>query len=130
MAAALIGTFVIVASACGSSGDGSDVALSDAGARGRDISNSNGCAACHGSDGQGGAGPAWVGLYGSDRQLEDGTTVTADEAYLTRAISDPGADIVDGATVVMPGNRLSDAEIADVIAYIRDLSTAVPASEP
>ena len=29
-------------------------------------------------------------------ELEDGTTVTADDDYLTRAIADPGADIVDG----------------------------------
>jgi cytochrome c oxidase subunit 2 len=119
----LIVALVIGVTACGDSSDGPDVALSEAGASGQNIATSNGCATCHGSDGQGGVGPTWVGLYGSEKELEDGTTVTADDAYLTRAIADPGAEIVKGATVVMPGNGLSDAEIADVIAYIRDLST-------
>lgn len=122
------GPFLLLAvvagfAACGSSGDGSDVVLSEAGARGQDISKSNGCAQCHGSSGQGGVGPSWVDLYGSDVELEDGTVVVADDEYLTRAISDPSADIVAGASVIMPSNDLSDDEIADVIAYIRDLST-------
>ena len=66
--------------------------------------------------------PTFVGLYGSQVELEDGTFVTADDAYLARAISDPSAEIVKGSGVVMPPNDLSDDEIADVIAYIRDLS--------
>ena len=99
------------------------VVLSEDGARGQDIAKSNGCAQCHGSSGQGGVGPSWVGLYGSDVELEDGTIVVADDEYLARAISDPSADIVAGASVIMPSNGLSDDEIADVIAYIRDLST-------
>ena len=125
--AALIVAMAIVAAACGGSGGGSDAAgetpLSDAGARGHAIAKSNGCAGCHGTDGQGGVGPAWVGLYGSDVELADDTTVVADDEYLARAISDPGADIVKGASVKMPSNGLSDEQIADVIVYIRDLST-------
>jgi cytochrome c oxidase subunit 2 len=125
--AGLIVAITIVAAACGGSGGGSDAAsdtpLSDAGARGHTIAKSNGCAGCHGTDGQGGVGPPWVGLYGSDVELADDTTVVADDEYLARAISDPGADIVKGASVKMPSNDLSDEQIADVIAYIRDLST-------
>jgi len=117
----------IGAAACGGSGGGSDAAgdtpMSEAGARGHAIAKSNGCAGCHGSDGQGGVGPTWVGLYGSEVELADDTTVVADDEYLERAISDPGADIVKGASVKMPSNDLSDEQIADVIAYIRDLST-------
>ena len=120
---ALLLAIVAGVAACGGSGGDSDVELSEAGARGEDISKSNGCAQCHGSSGQGGVGPAWVDLYGSDVELEDGTIVVADDEYLARAISDPSADIVAGASVIMPSNGLSDDEIADVIAYIRDLST-------
>ena len=90
--------------------------------RGQDVAQSNGCAACHGNSGQGGVGPAWVGLYGSDVELEDGTTVVADDDYLTRAITDPGAEIRADSNVPMPKNRLNDDQVADVVAYIRDLS--------
>lgn len=120
---ALLLAIVAGVAACGGSGGDSDVVLSGAGARGQDISKSNGCAQCHGSSGQGGVGPAWVDLYGSDVELEDGTIVVADDDYLARAISDPSAEIVADASVIMPSNGLSDDEISDVIAYIRDLST-------
>ena len=116
---------VLALGACGGSGsDGGGGGLSAAGERGQDISRRNGCASCHGTDGQGGIGPAWVDLYGAEVELDDGTTVIADEDYLARAISDPGAEKVKDATVAMPSNGLSDEEIADVIAYIRDLSPA------
>ena len=110
---------LLALAACGSD-SGSD--LSEAGERGRSISNSNGCAACHGPNGQGGAGPAWVGLAGSDVVLIDGSVVVADDEYLRRAIVDPGAEIVAGYSLEMPTNSLSDDEVADVIAYIHDLS--------
>jgi mono/diheme cytochrome c family protein len=120
----LLATCVVGFAACGGSGgsgSGSgDSALSEAGQRGRDISNSNGCAGCHGGDG--GVGPSWDGLYGSEVKLADGTTVTADEAYLTRAIVEPNAEIVEGYVLKMPSNDLTADEVADVVAYIRDLS--------
>jgi protein SCO1/2 len=122
--------------ACGGSSDdgasdggavaSTSVEISAAGQRGQELVRSNGCAGCHGSSGQGGVGPTWVGLYGSDVELHDGTKVVADDDYLTRAITDPGAEIVAGARVPMPKNRLDDEQVADVIAYIRDLS-GVPA---
>ena len=112
--------------ACGSGSDGDSasggVELTEAGQRGQDIARSNGCAGCHGTDGQGGVGPAWVGLYGSNVELKDGTRVVADDDYLARAITDPGADVVAGSSVQMPKNKLNDDQVADVIAYIRDLS--------
>ncbi len=117
------------ASDAGADADGSgSVELSAAGQRGQELVRSSGCAGCHGSSGQGGVGPAWVGLYGSDVELQDGTTVVADDEYLRRAITDPGAEIVADSHVPMPKNRLDDAQVADVIAYIRDLS-GVPASD-
>ena len=126
---ALASAALVALSACGSD-SGSD--LSEAGERGRSISNSNGCASCHGADGQGGAGPAWAGLAGSDVVLTDGSVVVADDEYLRRAIIDPGVEVVAGYSLKMPDNGLSDDEVADVIAYIHDLSptdTAVDADE-
>jgi cytochrome c oxidase subunit 2 len=83
---------------------------------------SSGCVSCHGDGGRGGVGPAWVGLYGSQVQLSDGTTVTADEAYLTESIKHPAAKKPRGSTVIMPPNRLTDAQIADIVAYIESLT--------
>jgi protein SCO1 len=106
----------------GDAGDSAAVELSAAGQRGHDVFRSNGCAGCHGGSGEGAVGPPLVELYGSDVELKDGTTVVADDDYLGRSITDPGADVVADSRVQMPKNRLSDDEVADVVAYIRDLS--------
>ena len=111
-------TFSVVAAACGSDGP----PLSEVGARGRSISINNGCAGCHGADGQGGSGPGWQGLAGSEIELLDGTVIIADDAYLTRAIADPAADLRAGFNLQMPTNRLTDDEIADIVAYINEIS--------
>lgn len=117
---ALVCALLVVAAACGSSSDGE---TSEAGERGRRVANSNGCASCHGNDGQGGVGPKWIDLAGSDVELADGRVVVADDEYLRRAIVDPSAEIVAGFALQMPENGLSDAEVADVIAYIRELGS-------
>ena len=117
-AAAVVVVLAVTAS-CGGDGGSSD--LSEAARNGRDLARSNGCAACHGNDGQGGVGPSWVGLPGSERELEDGTTVIADGDYLYRSIADPAAEVVAGYSVRMPSNGLDDDQIADVIAYIEEL---------
>ncbi len=90
--------------------------------RGHDIARTRGCAACHGADGQGGIGPAWTGLLGREVTLDDGSTVTADETYITQAIVDPRAQVVDGYAVTMPTTDLTDDEVADLVAYISSLS--------
>lgn len=83
-----------------------------------------GCGTCHGASGQGGVGPAWVGLAGSQVELSDGSVVVADDGYLFESIRDPGGKRVAGYNVPMPGNSLSDEEISDVVAYIRSLSVS------
>ena len=88
---------------------------------GEQLARSAGCAGCHGSDFGGGAGPSWIGLAGSERPLADGTVVVADPAYLVRAIADPSAEVIAEYTLRMPANGLSDAEIADVVAFIETL---------
>jgi cytochrome c oxidase subunit 2 len=97
-----------------------DAGVGDA-ANGEQLARSKGCAGCHGQDFGGGAGPGWVGLAGSEVQLADGTAVVADTAYLTRAIADPSAELVADYTLRMPANSLTDAEIADIVAFIESL---------
>jgi cytochrome c oxidase subunit 2 len=111
---------MFVGASCGGGDSGPE--LSAAGEEGREIANGNGCAACHGNNGQGGAGPAWKGLLGSTIELEDGTTVVADEGYIRTSITDPSAQRNAGYTLQMPTNSLTDDEIDAVIAYIADLS--------
>lgn len=117
-AAVLFGALGI---ACGSDGAGPE--LTDLGEEGRSIAlqNGSGCAACHGADGAGRVGPAFVGLFGSTVPLEDGSTVVADREYLARSIRDPGAEIVDGYNVQMPPNNLTDDEIDAVVQWIVEL---------
>ena len=113
---------VIGLGACG--GDSSD--FSELAKRGKETALSNGCASCHGAKGQGGVGPAWIDLAGSDVELKDGTTVVADDAYLIRSILEPAAEEVVGFTLAMPANGMSEAQAADVVAYIKELTTDAP----
>jgi cytochrome c oxidase subunit 2 len=114
---------VFAAASCGGGGDDGSGQLSGAAAEGKQIAKRSGCAACHGSDGQGGVGPAWAGDLGKQIELTDGSTVTVDEAYLRRSIAKPSAQVHDGFTVSMPKNQLTDEEIDKVIAYIVSLSS-------
>jgi cytochrome c oxidase subunit 2 len=112
--------------ACGGGDDGTpEPPLSAAGERGKAVAQSNGCFSCHTTDGARSTGPTWLDLAGSERELEGGETVVADDAYLASAIVDPRAQVVEGYANIMPvyERQLSDDELADVIAYLRDLSS-------
>lgn len=83
------------------------------------------CMSCHSVDGSAMVGPTWKGLYGHEVELEDGSTVIADVAYLTESIKDPNAKVVKGFPAgAMPpyGAILTDQNIADIVAYIQSLS--------
>ncbi|MGN6694664.1 MAG: c-type cytochrome [Aquihabitans sp.] len=112
-------------SACGSDGGGGpEVKLSAAGERGKQIAKEQGCISCHTADGGQGTGPTWQGLAGSTVTLDDGTEVTADDAYLRQAILQSRGQVVKGYANVMPvyDGELTDAEVADLIAYLHDLA--------
>ena len=115
---------VTLLTACGSSTTEPD--LPPAAAEGRSLVRSKGCAACHGSSGDGGVGPAFVGLYGSEVPLQSGETVTADRDYLVESIVDPSAQLVEGYNLPMPRTDLSDDEIDAIIAYIEALTDVTP----
>lgn len=90
--------------------------------RGQALVAANGCAACHSINGAPGIGPTWFGLAGSQVTLSDGTTVTADDAYLFESIKSPQAKIVAGfEQQQMPNFGFADDQINDIVAYIKTL---------
>lgn len=84
-----------------------------------------GCTACHSINGDAGVGPTWLGIFGSQEELTDGTSVTVDEAYLHESIIDPNAKIVAGFQPgIMPqtfGEQLTEEQIQQIIAFIMSL---------
>jgi cytochrome c oxidase subunit 2 len=98
-----------------------------------------GCNACHSNDGSEMVGPTWEGLFGTEELLDDGTTVTVDDAYLRESILNPNVHIVAGYNPgVMPAdfeekfttteNEIEQNDgievniVDDLIAYIMTLS--------
>jgi cytochrome c oxidase subunit 2 len=98
-----------------------DLTPAELGAR---LSEEQGCLSCHSTDGTELVGPTWAGLFNSERQLEDGSMVVADEQYLENAILEPGGQVVAGYPNVMPAaySFLSDEELTAIIEYIKSLS--------
>ncbi len=80
------------------------------------------CVSCHKADNTGRC-PTLVGLYGRPVKLTDGTTVTADEAYLRESILKPSAKIVAGYTSIMPNfqGQVNEESVLQLIAYIKSL---------
>jgi len=82
----------------------------------------NGCAGCHTVDGTDSIGPSFKGLMGRTEEMEDGTTIVVDEAYIEESIRYPGAKIVKGR----PSNQMSSFDyltqdkIDNIIAYIKE----------
>jgi cytochrome c oxidase subunit 2 len=95
----------------------------DLAAIGRDSAARRGCLNCHTIDGQPHIGPTWAGLYESRVSLSDGRVVTADDAYLTKSMMEPQADIVAGYKGVMPTYRgaLPEPEVAALVEFIQSL---------
>lgn len=91
--------------------------------QGKILATKYGCIGCHSADGSALTGPTWFGLFDSSVPLADGSSVTADEAFLSQSILDPNATIVEGfpSPSVMPPYALTDEEIANLIAYIKTL---------
>lgn len=94
---------------------------------GADVADSAGCFQCHSTDGSDGVGPSWLGIAGTERPLEDGSSVLADSAYLLESIVDPEVKIVAGyAGGLMPanfGDTLTEAELTALVVYIESLGS-------
>jgi cytochrome c oxidase subunit 2 len=90
--------------------------------RGQALVAANGCAACHSINGAAGIGPTWLGLFGRQEVLTDGSVITVDEEYIHESIVAPQAKIVAGfENQLMPAYNFTDEQIADIIAYIKTL---------
>jgi cytochrome c oxidase subunit II len=88
------------------------------------------CNTCHLPDGKGRA-PSLNGLYGNKVLVADGSTVTADDAYIRESILQPNAKIVAGYQPVMPTfqGQLTEEQILALTAYIKSLQAQpVPAT--
>ncbi len=83
----------------------------------------NGCGGCHSVTSTPlPSAPTWFGLFGSNVELADGSTVVADDAFLTESIVDPTAKEVKGfSPSTMPPYVLTEEEVANIIAYIKTL---------
>ena len=100
--------------------------------QGRRLAGEHGCLKCHTVDGTRHIGPSWLDLYGKQEKLQDGRMVLADEAYLTRSMMDPGAEIVAGYQNVMPTfqGRAPPLEVAAIVEFIKSLRTDLVRAEP
>lgn len=116
IASVLVGLLLHVPAKISSTTAGSDPAME----AGLAVLNARGCAACH-MPGTGQIAPALDGLFGKTRELADGSAVIADEKYIRESILQPHVKIVKGYAPAMPSYAgiISDAELADVISYLR-----------
>ena len=82
-----------------------------------------GCNACHSTDGSTLVGPTWLGLYGTQESLDDGTSATVDDEYIKESIQDPNAKITAGFTagLMPPTLGVKDEEIPHIIEYMKSL---------
>ncbi|HEX7100419.1 MAG TPA: cytochrome c [Acidimicrobiia bacterium] len=103
---------VVLLLACGGSSSGPQT--------GEELAADFGCLACHTGENTSIA-PTWNGLFGSTVELDDGSTVVADEEYIRRSIVDPHAQIVAGYRATMPQFSLTDDEVDLLVQYIQGL---------
>ncbi len=96
----------------------------DPAAEGAKLVKDVGCTACHSTGENTLVGPGWGGVYGSNVELSDGSTVKADDAYIEESMVDPNAKVVKGfGQGLMPSyaTLLSEDQRKAIVAYIRTL---------
>lgn len=97
--------------------------------QGETLYHQYGCSACHSTDGTIIVGPSFKGLYGSQVTLTNGTTLTADDAWLTQCITHPDAQTVQGFESGLMGAAIapyqsqiaSDSNLVALEAFIQSL---------
>jgi cytochrome c oxidase subunit 2 len=76
-------------------------------------------------DGTALVGPTLKGLYGKRQIVIDSAgkerEISVDDAYLARAINNPGFDTVKGYPPAMPNAPLTEPELKQVIEFIKTL---------
>ena len=96
-------------------------------AEGEVLMRSQGCFACHTTDGSKLIGPSYLNIFGEEQTvLRNGKefTVIVDEEYIRNSILDPGADITKGYPAgLMQSYRstITDEQILKIIEYLKSL---------
>ncbi|WNG30063.1 cytochrome c oxidase subunit II [Cystobacter fuscus] len=93
--------------------------------QGQKVAAEVGCFKCHTVNGEPHIGPTFLGLYGRQETLQDGSAIRADEAYITQSMMDPGAHLVTGYANAMPTfqGKLTGPQTAAIVEYIKTLRT-------
>ena len=89
--------------------------------RGLQVAREQGCVACHTLDGSRGIGPTWLGMYGRTEMLNDGSTVTVDDAYILESIVEPAAKVVRGYENLMVRYPLPREDLDALLEFTRQL---------
>jgi len=92
--------------------------------KGQQLVQQYGCTTCHSLDGSIKIGPSWKELYESTVTLDDGSTIFADQAYLTSSILEPNLYVHEGfPSNVMPSfNEILDqTQVESIVAFIESL---------
>lgn len=86
-----------------------------------DLLTAKGCVACHSLDGTRMVGPSLKSVFGREEELEDGSKIRVDEAYLYESIRQPMAKIVKGYPKVMVPMPVTEAEIKQIVEILKKL---------
>jgi cytochrome c oxidase subunit 2 len=91
---------------------------------GEELYTQQACNTCHSLDGSPKVGPSWLGYWGEERPLADGTSAVYDANYVVESIVQPQAKIAAGfANAAMPAYpNLSERQLAGIVAYIREIN--------
>jgi cytochrome c oxidase subunit 2 len=89
------------------------------------VLTAKGCLTCHSVDGKPKVGPTLKALYGREQQvLVAGSyrTLTVDDAFLRRSITNPMDQVIRGYPPAMPQTPLTEQELNAVVGYIKGLN--------
>ena len=102
-------------------------------ARGEQLFQQLACNTCHRPDAQG-RGPVLDGLFGKTVQLQNGETVTVDEAYVRESILHPTAQVTAGFQPIMPTFQglVTEEQLLELVEYVKSLAarSQTPAARP
>jgi hypothetical protein len=93
-------------------------------AKGKQLSESFGCEACHTLTGAKSTGPTWKGLAGRTVHLDNGQTLKATDGYLINAIEQPDAEIVEGYSSGIMTTAIGNIPVSQakaIVAYIKSV---------
>ena len=96
---------------------------------GQGLIAAQGCLTCHTIDGTASTAPTFKDLWGSSVPLAAGGSVTADDAYITESIRNPGAKVHQGFNPIMPAfgpETIRDVDVFAITAFLKSLSKNFP----